>query len=82
TVALKAYLAGFKVHKKGTAIIDGATAHWLIYSFALDDFKVKGKDFMLTKNEVGYVVTCSASPKTFGKYEGVFDRVAATFKVN
>ncbi|MCK5235494.1 MAG: hypothetical protein KAR06_00800, partial [Deltaproteobacteria bacterium] len=49
TVALKAYLAGFKVHKKGTAIIDGATAHWLIYSFALDDFKVKGKVFMLTK---------------------------------
>lgn len=60
--------------------INGIPTKRLVYTHEMQDISIKVIAFVLVKGKMGCVITCTALPDSYSKYEKTFDEVAKSFK--
>jgi hypothetical protein len=73
-------LQGLKVDKQGEMTIADRPAHWVTFSHEYMGVGMKGIGYIVVKGSRAYVIVCSATTKTFGRYRKTFDEVAESFR--
>jgi hypothetical protein len=66
----------------GETTINGVPAKWLVYSFNYSGYDLKNTVYIMVKNGMSYVVTCTALKNTFDKYQADFKTCVNSFKIN
>jgi hypothetical protein len=80
--AMSTQMPGFEKISSGDAEINGLPAKTLVYSHSYTGKPVDVGCYFFVKNDIGYVVTCTAEKGDYNKWKPKFDVVVNTFKVN
>lgn len=70
----------FKMIKSGSASINGLESRWILYSFAYGEKTMKVLAYCFTVNGTGYVITCSAVPDSYERFEKTFRQTCESFQ--
>lgn len=74
--ALKNALSQFEAEPSTEVTLNGRDYVRLVYRHRYDGIDSKVVAYFTTKGENGYVLTASASPESYARYEAIFDQVA------
>lgn len=80
--AMSTQMPGFEKISSGDAEINGLPAKTLVYSHSYSGKPVDAGCYFFVKNDIGYVVTCTAKKGEYNKWKPKFDVVVNSFKVN
>ncbi len=75
-------IPGVEIVTEGETTISGMPAKWIVYSFSSSGYDLKNTAYMILKNDVGYVITCTALKTTFDKYQQDFKTCVNSFTIN
>ena len=78
---LKTQMPGVVIEDQGATTIDGVPAHCYIYSLQYSGLDIKDIGWFLLKNDIAYVITCTALKLSFDRFEAKFRACANTFKI-
>ena len=79
--SMEKYLEKFTVADKGDKDINGIASKWLKYTAVQGGKDIAAVLYIVPKNGVAYGITGITKAGETGKYFGVFEQTAATFKV-
>lgn len=57
-------------------------AEVLLYSFNYSGYDLKNTAYFIVKNDIGYVITCTALKTTFDRFQKDFKTIVDSFKIN
>lgn len=80
--SMQKLLTQFQEHENGQVIIDNKKAKWITYSHRVGVLRLKVLAYLLISGNRGYVITCSATPEQFSKYNGRFKEIAQSLKLD
>jgi hypothetical protein len=66
---------------EGNATINGIPAKWIRCSFLGNKMPYQLLMYLLVKDDVGFVITCTSDQKYYSKYEKLFRETINTFKL-
>ncbi len=72
----------YELEATGSLNTADRVARWATIKVTVDGFPLKDKIYYFVQNKEGFVLTCTAEPAAFERYEILFDRIAASFKKN
>ncbi len=72
---------GLKVLDEGTLEIDGCQAGYFGYTLSLQGYSLHNIVYYLVVERKAYVITCSATDKSFDAFKEKFEKAVATFKI-
>ena len=67
---------------QGDAKIGDQPAKWIVYGFNYSGYDLKNTAYFVVKNDIGYVITCTALKSTFDRFQTGFKTCVNSFKVN
>ena len=74
-------IPGVEVEDLGQTMLGDNQAECYTYTFDYSGIQLKDIAWYIAKNDVGYVITCTALKTTFDKFEPQFKACASTFKI-
>ncbi len=72
---------GVEITDLGESMIGDLHAECYIYSFTYSGRDLKDLAWYVAKNDVGYVITCTALKSTFDRFESKFKTCASSFEI-
>ncbi len=80
---MKAQMKGFKlISSTDIKLSSGIQATDLIYLHGMGGINAKNRAVFMYENRSGYVITATAKPSTFKKFNPQFEKVIQSFKLN
>lgn len=61
--------------------IGSVAAKAVVYSFSYSGFALKNTAYFLVKDNIGYVITCTAQSKTFDQFQPAFKKCVNSFLI-
>lgn len=77
--AMQRQLNGFQLVQQGPAVVGGNQAHFFIYRHVMGQ-QLQVLAYFIVRGNRGYVITCSASPADFARYQAIFNQIANTLR--
>ncbi len=62
--------------------LGGEAVEVLVYGFNYSGYDLKNTAYFLVKNDIGYVITCTALKTTFDRFQKSFKTIVDSFKIN
>jgi len=78
---LEQLLTDFKLESSGSAVLGDLIGSWLVYTHRVGDFQVKVLQYLILADNHAYIITCSAYPDDFSKYQQTFQTIAQSFRL-
>ena len=76
------YLQNFSAGAKGELDIDGIHCKWLQYTHQLNGFDIDVIWYVIPKNGIAYLITCSALKGRIEAYRAKFEEAIKTFRLS
>ena len=73
---------GMEFLSEGETMIGNLPAKWYIYSFNYSGYELQNIAYFIVKNDIGYVITCTALKTTFDRFQADFKTCANSFRIN
>jgi len=73
-------LNSFKVLRQGETTIDGKDGRWLLFAHSFMGHDLKVLAYVVIDGRKSYIITCTASNKTFSNYKKRFEEIAESFR--
>jgi hypothetical protein len=77
--AMQTQLNGFQLLQQGPVVVGGHQAHFFIYQHMMGQ-PLQVMAYFLVLGNRGYVITCTASPGDFARYQAFFGQIANTIR--
>lgn len=75
------YLQNYSAGKNGEKQINGLPAKWMTYSHTMTGNDIEVLAYIVPKDGIAYIISCSAPKGTLSKYQASFDESVGSFKV-
>ena len=75
------YLQNYSAGKNGEKQINGLPAKWMTYSHTMTGNDIEVLAYIVPKDGIAYIISCSAPKGTLNKYQASFDESVGSFKV-
>jgi hypothetical protein len=75
-------IPGFYVEEEGRTTIGGVPARYVIFGFESEGYHMTAIGYTVVKNGRGYLIAGLAEARTFVLYRDVFEKTAASFRID
>ncbi len=79
---MSSQMTGVEFLTKGETTIGSLPAKWFLYKFDYSGYMLKNTVYFMVKNDIGYVITCTALESNFEKFQTGFKTCVNSFTVN
>jgi len=73
-------LTDLKIFETGQSVIDNTDAKYIIYSSRMGKYDFTHLSYFLVKNNMGFMIVCTAASDNFASSRSEFEKIASSFK--
>lgn len=78
---IKEQMPGFVKINSGNVTVNGVEGQYIAYSHEYFNTPTDVESYFFVKNDIGYVITCSAQKGRLAKWKASFDKMVNTFSI-
>lgn len=79
---MEAQMPGFKKQEDGAVTINGEKGYHMVYSHSYTGTPIDADAYFFVKDNIAYVITCSAPKGKLTEWKPSFEKVVNTFTIN